>query len=39
MVALYDKMYVQAIALLKNLSAGKMRQDVYRSGQLRVPVS
>ena len=39
MVALYEKMYVQAIALLKNLSAGKMRQDVYRSGQLRIPVS
>jgi len=36
MVALYEKMYVQAIALLRNLGDGKMREDMYRSGQLRI---
>jgi hypothetical protein len=35
MVALYEKMYTQAIALLKNLGDGKLRQDTYRSGQVR----
>ncbi len=34
MVALYEKMYVQAIALLKNLGDGKMRIDAYRDGQV-----
>ena len=34
MVALYEKMYVQAIALLKNLGDGKMRSDAYRDGQV-----
>jgi len=38
MVALYQKMYVDAMALLKNLGDGKMREDMYRSGQLRVEV-
>ena len=38
MVALYNDRYVQALALLKNLADGKQRQDVYRSGQLKVPV-
>jgi len=38
MVALYQKMYVDAIALLKNLGDGKLRGDMYRSGQLRVKV-
>lgn len=36
MVALYQKMYVDAIALLKNLGDGKLREDMYRSGQLRI---
>jgi hypothetical protein len=36
MVALYQKMYVDAMALLKNLGDGKMREDTYRSGQLRI---
>jgi hypothetical protein len=36
MVALYQKMYVDAMALLKNLGDGKMREDMYRSGQLRI---
>lgn len=36
MVALYQQMYVDAIALLKNLGDGKMREDMYRSGQIRI---
>ena len=39
MVKLYQDMYVQAIALLKNLGDGKQRTDAYRSGQTRVRVS
>jgi hypothetical protein len=38
MVALYDKMFTESIALLKQLGDGKQRQDAYRSGQVRVPV-
>lgn len=39
MVAMYEKLYVQAIGLLKVLGDGKLRQDAYRSGQVRIPVS
>lgn len=39
MVGLYEKLYVQAIGLLKQLGDGKLRQDAYRSGQVRIPVS
>ncbi len=39
MVAAYEKMYLQAITLLKSLGDGKLREDAYRSGQFRVPVS
>ncbi len=39
MVAMYEKMYLQAITLLKSLGDGKLREDTYRSGQFRVPVS
>ena len=39
MVSLYEKHYLQAITLLKNASDGKLRQDVYRSGQVKNPVS
>jgi len=39
MVALYDKLYLQSIMLLKQLGDGKMRQDAYRSGQVRDKVS
>jgi len=39
MVALYEKMYAQSIALLKNLGDGKLRQDAYRSGQVRIQVN
>ena len=30
----YDKLYVQSIALLKQLGDGKMRTDAYRTGQV-----
>ena len=33
MVALYEKLYVQAMTLLINLGDGKMRKDAYRDGQ------
>jgi hypothetical protein len=36
MVQLYQSMYVDAMALLKNLGDGKMREDMYRSGQIRI---
>jgi hypothetical protein len=39
MVAMYDKLYLQSIALLKQLGDGKLRQDAYRSGQYRANVS
>ena len=39
MIATYEKMYLQAITLLKSLGDGKLREDAYRSGQFRVPVS
>jgi hypothetical protein len=39
LVALYDKMYVQALGLLKVLGDGKLREDAYRAGQFRIPVS
>ena len=38
-VAMYEKLYLQAITLLKNLGDGKLRQDAYRSGQVRTTVS
>ena len=38
-VANYEKLYVQAIALLKNLGDGKLREDTYRSGQVRREVA
>ena len=37
--AVYDKLYLQAIALLKNLGDGKQRMDAYRDGQYRMPVT
>ena len=39
LVALYQNMYVQAIALLKNLGDGKQRMDAYRDGQVRTAVA
>jgi len=38
-IAVYEKLYLQAIGLLKQLGDGKLRQDAYRSGQVRIPVS
>ena len=39
MVKLYTEQYIQALALLKNLGDGKLREDTYRSGQARREVS
>jgi len=39
LVALYQSMYVQSIALLKNLGDGKQRADAYRDGQVRTEVA
>ena len=38
-IALMDKEFAQSFGLLKNLGDGKLRQDAYRSGQVRNPVS
>lgn len=38
-IANYEKLYLQAVTLLKNLSDGKLRQDMYRSGQPKIKVS
>lgn len=37
-IAVYQKRYDDALALLKELGEGKNRQDMYRSGQIRYPV-
>tara|TARA_R110000868_G_scaffold55675_4_gene173052 strand:- start:4419 stop:5069 length:651 start_codon:yes stop_codon:yes gene_type:complete len=39
LVKLYNDMYVQSIALLKNLGDGKLRTDAYRDGQTRISAS
>jgi hypothetical protein len=39
LVQMYDKMYMEAITLLKMFADGKLRRDSYRSGQVRAPVS
>ena len=38
MVKFYQDMYLQSIALLKNLGDGKQRMDAYRDGQVRTQV-
>jgi len=38
-IANYEKMYALSLGLLKNLGDGKLREDTYRSGQYRIPVS
>jgi len=38
LVAMYDSQYQQSLMLLKNLGDGKLRQDAYRSGQVRIQV-
>jgi len=35
----YEKLYLQAVTLLMELSNGKLRRDAYRSGQTRIPVN
>jgi hypothetical protein len=37
-VALYGQMFAESVGLLKQLGDGKLRQDAYRTGQVRVPV-
>jgi hypothetical protein len=39
LVKLYQDLYVQSIALLKNLGDGKQRADAYRDGQVRTAVN
>jgi len=39
MVKLYQDMYIQSIALLKNLGDGKQRGDSYRNGQVRLQIN
>jgi hypothetical protein len=39
LVKFYQEMYIQSIALLKNLGDGKQRADAYRSGQVRIQVN
>ena len=38
LVAMYDKMYMESLTLLKNLADGKLEQDSYRAGQYRQKV-
>lgn len=38
-MALYQSMFTQSIALLKNLGDGKQRGDAYRDGQTKIKVS
>jgi hypothetical protein len=38
-MALYDTKYKEALALAKRLGDGMERQDAYRSGQVRMPVT
>ena len=39
LVTMYNDRYVQSIALLKNMADGKLREDAYRDGQVRVKVA
>jgi len=36
MVQMYQKLYIDALTLLKNLGAGKLETDTYRSGVVRI---
>jgi len=38
-IATYEKMYLQSIALLQNIGNGKLQQDTYRSGKYKSVVS
>ena len=37
-IEMYEKAYEHAMVLLKSTADGKLRQDMYRSGQTKVPV-
>jgi hypothetical protein len=37
-MTVYEKQATESLALVKNAGDGKLRQDTYRSGQVRVPV-
>ena len=37
MVTMYENMYVQSLALLRNLGAGRLETDTFRNGVVRVP--
>jgi len=39
LIQLYNSKYMEALAILKQLGDGKQRQDAYRSGQVRNPIS
>lgn len=39
LVQLYEQRYIQSIALLKNMADGKLREDAYRDGQVKVQVA
>lgn len=39
MMALYDAKFKEALAMLKQLADAKIRQDSYRTGQVRYPVT
>jgi hypothetical protein len=39
LVKLYEDRYIQSIALLKNMADGKLREDAYRDGQVKVKVA
>jgi hypothetical protein len=39
MMALYNQKYLEALQLAKRLGDGMERQDAYRSGQVRIPVT
>ncbi len=38
-VALYDKLFVDSMVQLKQLGDGKLRQDTFRTPQVRIPVT
>ena len=39
LVALYQKMYLEAITILGALGDNKLREDSYRSGQYRMQIN
>ena len=37
MVAIYEKMYIESMALLRNLGGGRLETDTFRNGVVRIP--